>query len=99
MTQREKTILALLFIIAVLVTIHWLVAPAYAACHKYSVWNYPYPQHCSIRYARREEAPPPPAKDIPLPSLENMEFPPDCITDWCQRLKGIGLLRQLRGTN
>lgn len=35
---------------------------------------------------------------MPLPSLDG-EFPPDCDAEWCQRLKGIGLLRDKLGTN
>lgn len=81
------------------------------ACHKFSIWNYPYRQHCGIVRAQAIIAPNPPPKpllyyadrspdvDIPLPSLEGMEFPPDCLAEWCQRLKGIGLLREKLGTN
>ena len=78
-----------------------------AACHHYSVWKYPYPQpKCVTRLAQREEPPPPPVRpepppeiDIPLPSLEGMEFPPDCAADWCERLKGVGMLRDRLQTN
>ena len=82
--------------------------PAFAACHKYSVWKYPWPQRCVIHVAQHETPPPaplPPYKeiqappDIALPSLEGMEFPPDCDAEWCQRLKGIGLLRLKFGTD
>lgn len=88
-----------------------LLAPTPAeACHRFSVWKYPYPQRCAVAPDRTwfveltlpEADPKPEPKpdiDIPLPSLEHMEFPPDCIADWCERLKGVGLLRLLRGTN
>lgn len=103
-----------------------LASPAGAACHHYSVWQYPYPQpKCSVGVAQIDPAKPnsilpfPPPKPvpsgplyieeaepmpdvditIPLPSLENMEFPPDCLIDWCQRLKGVGMLRDKLGTN
>lgn len=80
------------------------------ACHRFSVWHYPYAQRCSSRVAQIEMPAPPskpldyfetkaPEKDIPLPSLEGMEFPPDCDADWCQRMKGVGLLREKFGTN
>lgn len=78
------------------------------ACHRFSIWHYPTAQRCAVRVAQIE-APVPPSKpmdyyepkapDIPLPSLKDMEFPPDCDADWCQRMKGIGLLRAKLGTN
>lgn len=80
-----------------------LVSPAHA-CRLHSIWKYPFPQRCPI-VAQLEARTPPikpselapkPDIDIPLPSLEHMEFPPD---DLDERLKGIGMLRQLRGTN
>lgn len=114
MNDRQRLIFWLLFLFAVLLTVAWLAAsimatPAYA-CHKYSVWNYPWAQRCPTRVAQTEAPQPPPKPldyynqteaptDIPLPSLEGMEFPPDCLADWCQRMKGIGLLREKFGTN
>lgn len=74
-----------------------------AACRRYAIWHYRFPQRCEVSVAQRDVLSPPKAKpapvDIPLPSLEGMEFPSDCDADWCQRLRGIGLLRQLRKTN
>lgn len=85
-----------------------LLATPAEACHRYSVWRFPWPQHCVIRAAQTKAPDPPPVQldpsapeadnDIPLPSLEGMDFPPDASGDW-DRLKAIGLLRQLRGTN
>lgn len=43
--------------------------------------------------------PEPPKDDMPVPSLEDTDFPPDCDADWCQRLKGVGMLRDHFGTN
>jgi hypothetical protein len=80
-----------------------LTTPA-AACHRFSVWKYPYPQRCSF-HVGQIEAPPPPVKppeqsvDIPLPTLDQWIDPPDASGELGERLKGIGLLRQLRGTN
>lgn len=113
MTQRQRLILWLLFLFAVTATALWIIlsvltTPAHAHC--YSIWHYNFPQRCGSRLAQTD-TPVPPSKpvymelpgnpdiDIPLPSLEHMEFPPDCIEDWCQRLKGIGLLREHFGTN
>jgi len=81
-----------------------LLATPANACHRFSVWRFPYPQRCGLRVVQLEAAPEPkplepPEADIPLPSLENMVFPPDTTDEAGQRLKGIGLLRELRGTN
>jgi hypothetical protein len=85
-----------------------LLATPADACHRFSVWRYPYPQRCGLRVVQLEappapapepKPPEPPEADIPLPSLENMVFPPDTTDEAGQRLKGIGLLRELRGTN
>lgn len=77
----------------------------------YSIWHYNYPQHCGVYRAQAIVSPNPPPRplylevpgdsdiDIPLPSLEGMAFPPDCDLEWCQRLKGIGMLRDKLGTN
>jgi hypothetical protein len=55
-----------------------VVSPALGACHKFSVWNYPWPQRCApvrpIISARLTVDPPlPPVNgadvDIPLPDL------------------------------
>lgn len=81
-----------------------------AEAHCYSIWHYPWKQRCPVQRVAQIEAPAPPAKpvdwpplfdkpDIPLPSLKDMEFPPDCDADWCERLKGIGMLREKFGTN
>jgi hypothetical protein len=88
-----------------------LTTPPAQACHRFSVWKYSFPQRCAVMAEKtwyvefqlpKVEQPPepkPPEIDIPLPSLEGMEFPPDATGDAGDRLKGIGLLRQLRGTN
>jgi hypothetical protein len=89
-----------------------LLATPAQACHRFSVWKYPYPQRCAVvadktwyvefQLPETTDTLPrndPSAPDIPLPSLEGMEFPPDATGEAGERLKGIGLLRQLRGTN
>lgn len=86
----------------------WLTSHADAHC--YSIWHYNVPQHCGVHSAQYKLPPSPPQPpfkavepepqfDIPLPSLEGMEFPPDCLAEWCQRLKGIGMLREKLGTD
>jgi hypothetical protein len=91
-----------------------LLATPAEACHRFSVWKYPYPQRCAVTPERvwhvefvlpdADPLPPQPTlppveADIPLPSLEGMVFPPDATGEAGERLKGIGLLRELRGTN
>jgi hypothetical protein len=73
------------------------------ACRLYSIWHYNFRQHCPVAVAmalapQQPSRPPsaPPPVEIPLPSLEHMEFPPDSDDE---RLKGVGLLRLLLGTN
>lgn len=84
-----------------------LASQADAKCHIYSIWRFPTPQRCEAAkvVAQRTVEPPPkptepayegPITDIPLPSLEHMEFPPDSTNE---RLKGLGLLREHYGTN
>lgn len=86
----------------------WLTPHADAHC--YSIWKYPTPQRCGVHAAQYKLPPSPPQPpfkvvepqpqfDIPLPSLEGMEFPPDCLAEWCQRLKGVGMLREKLGTD
>lgn len=96
-------------LMAAMAAIGLVLATPAEACHRFSVWRYPYPQRCSFRVAQTEAPTPPtrspvlpepePDADIPLPSLENMEFPPDATGEAGERLKGVGLLRQLLGTN
>jgi hypothetical protein len=84
-----------------------LLATPAQACHRFRVWKYPYPQRCSVAADRSwfvEIAPQPPPKpeqsvDIPLPPLDQWVDPPDATGELGERLKGIGLLRQLLGTN
>lgn len=77
-----------------------LASPVQAeACHRFSVWKYPFPQRCRVAQVQLDHdwfVEFKPEADIPLPSLENMEFPPDSDSE---RLKGVGLLRQKLGTN
>jgi hypothetical protein len=66
------------------------VSPA-QACRLHSIWHYPWKQHCASLYRadvspsggksgmRTEGASPPPAYDIPLPNLKDIDWgkPPD----------------------
>ena len=109
-TIAEVPMKQLMFCLVMLAT-----TPAAASCHLYSTWKYPFPQRCPVRFVQTPPLPPKnpcvafpemcflkdiaPERDIPLPSLEGMEFPPDASGPEWERLKGIGLLRELRGTN
>lgn len=70
-----------------------------ASCRVFSVWRYPWPQHCPrrprprvTRVGARVEA-----VEIPLPSLEGIEWG-NASTD--ERLTGMSLLRaKLEGGN
>lgn len=78
-----------------------LTCPA-SACHRFSIWLYPVPQRCAV--APEKPAAPaavPPTRDIPLPPLEwaDPPDPPGWGQDQLDRLKGIGKLRELKGTN
>ena len=117
-SDKKPGLLSWLILAAMFAFVLWaMLSPAFA-CHRFSVWKYPYPQRCSVTTHVAIETPPLPPKnpciaypemcfakdidptqDIPLPSLEHMEFPPDCVADWCERLKGVGLLRDKFGTN
>lgn len=56
--------------------------PANAACHKFSVWKYPWPQRCkvtalappTIRSRARIAVVLPAPREIPLPSLIDIEW-------------------------
>ena len=77
------------------------VSPVYA-CHRFSVWKYPYPQRCSVteRLAQAPllPIPLPPIKDMPLPSIDYAD-PPDADGELGERLKALGLMREKLGTN
>jgi hypothetical protein len=103
-SDRKPGWLFWLIHLAMLAFIAWAVFSGNAfACHRFSVWKYPWAQRCAVAPDKtwfvEVVLPPEPDIDIPLPSLDGMEFPPDATGDDGDRLKGIGLLRQLRGTN
>jgi hypothetical protein len=45
-----------------------LAQPA-AACRRFSIWHYSFPEPCPIARAENRAAPAPTASDIPLPDL------------------------------
>ena len=87
--------------------------PAEAACHHFTIWKNPWPQHCppsgrswltaQARAPTTAPAPFPPSKpldvgdSIPLPDITDGDQWGD--TAGTDRLKGIGLLREYWGTN
>ena len=64
-----------------------------AACRRYSIWHYNFPQPCLSDRPVAQAAPAPAAPDIPLPDLAEI--------DWGEtgdgRLAAIGKLRVLSG--
>jgi hypothetical protein len=78
-----KALLAILLFFA-------LAQPA-AACRRFSIWHYDFPQPCPIAGAEAQAATMPPAPDIPLPDLTEI--------NWGEtgdgRLTAIGKLRVL----
>jgi hypothetical protein len=77
---------------ALLVTLLFftLAEPA-AACRRFSIWHYDFPQPCPIARPEAQAAPAPAAPDIPLPDLTEII--------WGEtgdgRLAAIGKLRVL----
>jgi hypothetical protein len=70
-----------------------VVAPAEAACHKFSYWAYPWPQRCPTivtpaRIIRGAQAPPP-AINISLPTLTSIDWGETAD----ERLRGMVALR------
>ena len=69
-----------------------LAEPA-AACRRFSIWHYNFPQPCPIDRPEAQAATAPPALDIPLPDLTEI--------NWGEtgdgRLTAIGKLRVLSG--
>ena len=78
-----KALLAILVFFA-------LAEPA-AACRRFSIWHYNFPQPCPIASPEAQAAPAPAAPDIPLPDLTEI--------NWGEtgdgRLAAIGKLRVL----
>jgi len=86
----------LIFLLVGLLT----AAPAYASCHRYAIWKYPYPQHCESRaellHAEKPDFPLPPFR----PTFERVLisfFDMDKATtiepewaDWAGRLYYVG---------
>ena len=68
-----------------------LAEPAAAACRRFSIWHYSFPQPCPIAGPEARAATMPPAPDIPLPDLTEINWGE--IGDG--RLVAIGKLRVL----
>jgi hypothetical protein len=69
--------------------------PAFAACHRYSKWLYPWPQSCRatpthMQRARLEQAPPPPAA---IPDIDPILIPPD-FDEQQERREAINKLKE-----
>lgn len=77
---------------ALLAAIIGLSSPAFAGCHKYSIWKFPWPQRCppaERRLIAGDIVPLPPVLDrdpeIPLPSLDGIDWG-SCPEDMRARL-------------
>jgi hypothetical protein len=73
------------FVVVLPAAVLIFVSPA-QACRLHSIWHYPFKQHCPSLYrahvspsagksgTRTEGASPPPAYDIPLPNLKDIDW-------------------------
>ena len=75
------------------ILIFFALAEPAAACRRFSIWHYNFPQPCLIDRPEAQAAPAPAAPDIPLPDLTEIT--------WGEtgdgRLTAIGKLRVLSG--
>ena len=78
------------FLIFALIT----ASPAEAACKKYSVWRYPYPQRCELKPAPKP-APKPIKVDAPAPEVQPVALPPIQPTEAELRAQAIEKLKVL----
>jgi hypothetical protein len=73
------------------ILIFFAMAEPAAACRRFSIWHYSFPQPCPIARPEVQAATAPPAPDIPLPDLTEI--------NWGEtgdgRLTAIGRLRVL----
>ena len=73
------------------ILIFFALAEPAAACRRFSIWHYNFPQPCLIARPEAQAAPAPAAPDIPLPDLAKIT--------WGEtgdgRLTAIGKLRVL----
>ena len=73
------------------ILIFFALAQPAAACRRFSIWHYNFPQPCPVGRAEAPAAPAPIAADIPLPDLTEI--------NWGEtgdgRLAAIGKLRVL----
>ena len=73
------------------ILIFFALAEPAAACRRFSIWHYSFPQPCPIARLEAQAATMPPAPDIPLPDLTEINWGE--IGDG--RLTAIGKLRVL----
>jgi hypothetical protein len=75
------------------ILIFFALAQPAAACRRFSIWHYTFPQPCPIARPEAQAATMPPAPDIALPDLTEI--------NWGEtgdgRLAAIGKLRVLSG--
>jgi len=73
------------------ILIFFALAEPAAACRRFSIWHYNFPQPCSVARPEAQAAAAPAAPDMPLPDLTEIT--------WSEtgdgRLAAIGLLRAL----
>lgn len=77
MTPRQRLIVSVLFVVAVLATVGWFFATLMATpatAHCYSEWRYPQPQRCGVvRVAEGKPVPEPPSKpEEPLVTISKL---------------------------
>lgn len=89
----------LTLVLAVLV----LARPAEAqACHRFSVWLYPWPQHCKVTHVAFQDVPAPDLHPVPAPPPRTVDesHQPDLTPDDedAARAKAIEALRPMLNT-
>jgi hypothetical protein len=73
------------------ILIFFALAEPAAACRRFSIWHYNFPQPCLIARPEAQAAPAPAAPDIPLPDLTEITWGETADG----RLTAIGKLRVL----
>jgi hypothetical protein len=56
------------------ILIFFALAEPAAACRRFSIWHYNFPQPCSVARPEAQAAPAPAAPDIPLPDLSEITW-------------------------
>ena len=89
---------------AIIIALLGVAQPAHAACHKFSVWRYPWPQRCEAaahdapKLVAHSSVPYPPRPadhvgDIPLPDLSGVWMQP---LDTPETLELYGQIQRLK---